>query len=131
MGLATNDNPDLARADLILDALIGYSLSGDPRGAVAEWIERVNVSKRPVLALDTPSGLDTTTGIPAASCIRAKATMTLALPKTGLLTPQAQSFVGDLYVADISVPPELYKRIGVTVAPIFSQETIIHFNKGN
>ena len=131
MGLATNDDPDLAKADLILDALIGYSLSGNPRGAVAKWIERVNASNRPVLALDTPSGLDTTTGVPAALCVRATATMTLALPKTGLLTPQAQSFVGDLYVADIGVPPELYKRIGIIVAPIFSQETIIHFNKGN
>ncbi len=131
MGLATNDDPDLAKADLILDALIGYSLSGNPRGAAAEWIERVNASKRPVLALDTPSGLDTTTGIPAASCIHAKATMTFALPKTGLVTPQAQSFVGDLYVADIGVPPELYKRMGIIVDPIFSQETIIHFNKGN
>ena len=131
MGLTANDDPDLAKADLILDALIGYGLSSNPRGAVAEWIERVNASKRPVLALDTPSGLDTTTGVPAALCVRVEATMTLALPKTGLLTPQAQSFVGDLYIADIGVPPELYKRIGVTVAPIFSQGTIIHFNKGN
>lgn len=128
MGLATNTDPDLTQTDLILDALIGYGLSGEPRRSIAKWIERVNDANHPVLALDTPSGLDTTTGIPATSCIRAKATMTLALPKTGLVTPQAQSFVGDLYVADIGVPPELYKRIGVTVEPIFNQDTVIHFD---
>jgi len=91
MGLALETDPDLARADLIVDALIGYGLSGNPRGAVAEWIERANASGRPIVALDTPSGLNATTGQPGSPCIRATATLTLALPKTGLLTPQATS----------------------------------------
>lgn len=115
----------LESTDLIIDAMIGYGLTGNPRGRVAEWIERVNTTQCPVLALDTPSGLDTTTGVPGNPCIRATATLTLALPKVGLLTPEANSVVGELYLADISVPPSLYQRLDVHVPPLFAEDTIL------
>jgi NAD(P)H-hydrate epimerase len=105
--------------------MIGYGLTGDPRGPVADWIQRVNVAGHPVLALDAPSGLDTTTGIPGNPCIRATATMTLALPKTGLMAPEALKYTGNLYLADISVPPQLYRKLGIKVPPIFIHDTII------
>ncbi len=85
--LTSQADPDLAHADLIIDAMIGYGLTGNPRGDIAEWIERANTSGHPILALDTPSGLDTTSGIPGQPCIRATATLTLALPKMGLDSP--------------------------------------------
>lgn len=123
----THTNPDLEAADLILDALIGYGITGNPRPSVADWIERANTSNTPILALDAPSGLNTTTGIPSSPCIRADATLTLALPKTGLLTPEARSFVGDLYLADIGVPPELYAApsLGLHVVSPFGTDTIV------
>jgi len=117
--------PDLSGADLIVDALVGYGLSGDPRGAVAEWIELANASGRPILALDTPSGLDPTTGRPGSPCVRATATLTLALPKTGLLLSQARPYVGDLYLADIGVPPELYQQLGIEVDRWFESDSIV------
>ncbi len=54
-------------------------------------------------------------------------TLTLALPKIGLVTPAAQAWVGELYLADISVPPELYAlpSLGLTVGPIFADDSII------
>jgi NAD(P)H-hydrate epimerase len=116
---------DLDNADLVVDALIGYGLNSDPRGIAADWIERVNKSGRPVMALDTPSGLNATTGIPGNPCVRAAATLTLALPKTGLLTPEARPYTGELYLADISVPPELFARLGVAAPPLFIKDTII------
>jgi NAD(P)H-hydrate epimerase len=125
MELATDADPDLAQADLIIDALIGYGLSGNPRGATADWIVRANASGRPILALDTPSGLDATTGQPGSPCIRATATLTLALPKTGLLAPRARAFVGDLYLADIGVPPELYRQLGIEIESLFADDFII------
>ena len=132
MGLAGNPppegngpSPDLEQPDLILDALIGYGLTGNPRGQTAEWIDWMNRSGSPVLALDAPSGLDTTSGVPGDPCVRATATLTLALPKTGLLAPEARPFVGDLFLADISVPPELYRRIGLVVPPLFVRDTIL------
>jgi hydroxyethylthiazole kinase-like uncharacterized protein yjeF len=49
-------------ADLVIDALIGYSLRGAPAGAVAALIQVANASGRPMLALDLPSGLDGDSG---------------------------------------------------------------------
>ncbi len=116
--------------DLILDGVIGYSLKGAPRDG-AEWlIEWANDSLAPVLALDVPSGVDTATGKVFDPAIRATATMTLALPKHGLRATGVDAFVGDLYLADISVPPELYAEpaLGIEVGPIFAEEEIIRLN---
>jgi NAD(P)H-hydrate epimerase len=125
MGIQDKETIKLDSVDLVIDAMIGYGLTGDPRGGIADWISRVNDAARPVLALDTPSGLNTTTGIPGNPCIHATATMTLALPKSGLVTPEAVKYVGDLYLADISVPPQLYTRLGIDIPPIFNQDTIV------
>jgi NAD(P)H-hydrate epimerase len=126
MGLSNRKVINLERVDLVLDAMIGYGLTGNPRGSIADWIRRVNESNRPVLALDTPSGLDTTTGSPGEPCLRATATLTLALPKSGLVMPAAAPYVGNLYLADIGVPPQLYARLGIKTPPIFIHETIIN-----
>lgn len=115
----------LGQVEIILDAIIGYGLAGDPHGPAAKWISIANQSKIPILALDAPSGLNTTTGIPGSPCISAVATLTLALPKTGLLEPAARPVVGDLYLADISVPAELYRQIGLNVPDVFSKDSII------
>lgn len=113
--------------DLIIDGLIGYSLNGAPRGLSAELIVLANRNKAPVLALDVPSGLDASLGVARQPAIMAGATLTLALPKTGLKTPNALEWVGELYCADISVPPVLYasKSIDLKVANIFQSNDII------
>jgi NAD(P)H-hydrate epimerase len=127
--IVENGSPALDEADMIIDAMIGYGLTGNPRGQVAEWIERANAAGCPILALDTPSGLDTTTGIPGTPCIRATATLTLALPKVGLLTSEAARYVGELFLADISVPPTLYQRLSLHVPPLFVADTIVKIHK--
>ncbi|MBA3642991.1 MAG: NAD(P)H-hydrate epimerase, partial [Chloroflexia bacterium] len=91
----------------------------------ARLMTAINASEGPVLAVDLPSGLEATTGEPFAPCVRASATLTLALPKTGLLAPRAAKFVGDLWVADIGVPETAYARAGLTVGPIFSTESLV------
>ncbi len=125
IGLKKAEVEDLLEANLILDALIGYGVLGNPQGETAEWIYKANHAGVPILSLDTPSGLDPTSGQPGAPCIRATATMTLALPKKGLLKELPKNNVGDLYLADISVPPELYRKLGWQVGPVFSKETIV------
>jgi len=121
MGLPVRQEPS-AEQDLVLDALIGYSLN-DPRDRAAELIEWANRQGKPILALDTPSGLDVTTGQAASPCIRASVTMTLALPKAGLLA--ARAWVGELFLADISVPPVVYRRLGIEVSGLFKKDTIV------
>lgn len=115
-----------ATVELILDAIIGYSLSGSPRGAAADLIRWANLQNVPVLSLDTPSGLDVTSGLAYGPAIHATATMTLALPKQGLLNPKSTPYVGELYLADISVPPELYAKMGISVPTLFVEYDIIH-----
>lgn len=123
--VAAQDQMPLQNADLILDALIGYGLRGAPAGAPADLIRTANASGAPILALDTPSGLDTKTGEVFDPCIRAGATLTLALPKTGLLKDTARSVVGDLYVADISVPSQVYANVGIEPPDLFAEAEIV------
>jgi NAD(P)H-hydrate epimerase len=116
---------DAVQAELIIDALIGYSLRGAPREPMATLIRQANASGTRVLALDIPSGLDADTGQPSDPTIRAAATVTLALPKVGLLGPPARDWTGDLYLADISVPATVYHRLGLAVGPIFRRGDLV------
>ena len=79
---STENLPSLSQPDLILDGIIGYSLQGNPRGTAAEMIEWANRISAPILALDAPSGIDTSSGSVHTPAINATATMTLALPKS-------------------------------------------------
>lgn len=118
---------DLPRADVILDGLIGYNLDASPRGRVAKMIEWASHRGEPIISLDVPSGLDVDTGIAHKPTVKASATMTLALPKTGLLSSQASDYVGDLYLADISVPEMIYKKLGIEISEpnIFKEKSVI------
>ena len=117
-------------ADLIVDGIIGYRLSGAPRGAAADLIRWANAQEVPILALDVPSGVNTTTGTVFAPAIKATATMTLALPKEGLRAPDVGKQVGELYLADISVPPRLYSAppLAIEVGPLFARDDIIRLH---
>jgi NAD(P)H-hydrate epimerase len=122
MGLRVTTSP--VAADVVIDALVGYSLEGAPRGEVAELIDWTNQQIEPRLSLDLPSGLDPTTGCFADRCVRATATMTLGMPKIGL--QRGAEVVGDLYLADISIPLEVYERLGLACPLVFEQSSIIH-----
>ncbi len=130
MGIEVSLPVELGQAgnpDLIVDGVIGYSLRGSPRGAAAELIRWANAQPAPILALDLPSGVDAASGVVYDPAIRATATMTLALPKVGLQAPGARGNVGELYLADISVPPELYSRpaLRLEVGHIFAAGEIV------
>lgn len=125
MGMRNEPYFELSEVDILIDALIGYGLKGNPRPEVAVWIEKINAAGKPVLALDAPSGLDTTSGMAGSPTVQADATMTLALPKVGLTRESARPYVGSLYLADISVPPELYRQMGLEIQDIFGNDTVI------
>jgi len=101
-------------AALVIDALIGYSLKGAPRGITEHLIEMANDFSRRTLALDIPSGFDSTNGETPGVAIKPHRTLTLALPKIGL-----REVPGELYVADIGIPPEVYAPLGITLEPFF------------
>ena len=116
---------DINSAEQLIDALIGYSLRDTPAGYIATLIKAANACGRPIAALDIPSGLPGDTGVAAEPTIRAATTLTFALPKVGLLRPEARSYVGRLYLADISVPQLVYHRLGISVGDLFGESDVV------
>lgn len=98
-----------SEAELVVDAVLGYSLGGVPHGVAAELIRWMSRHPAPVVSLDVPSGVDSTTGAAPGEFVHATTTMTLALPKTGL----DADAVGRLWLADIGIPREVYRRVGI------------------
>ncbi len=115
----------LRRSQVVVDALIGYSLRGAPRGRAAELIDLCNEHAARVLSLDLPSGLDATTGEASGVAVRPERTLTLALPKTGL-----HGVSGELYLADIGIPPEVFQRIGVSFESPFGIRYWVRLKQG-
>lgn len=134
LGIPLEKGDDLSGArknDLIIDGIIGYSLKGAPRGTAKEMIDWANAQPAPILSLDTPSGLDLTKGSIRSSVVQAAATLTLALPKKGLFSPEATTKRGELYLGDISVPPSLYDKLELkTPVPpgLFAESDIIRLD---
>lgn len=98
---------ELQRADLVIDAIFGTGLSGQVRGFYKDVIEQINSSRRRVLAVDIPSGLDCDTGQPLGLAVRAQTTVTFVARKMGFDAPGADAYTGKVIVADIGAPREL------------------------
>lgn len=103
----------LQGAGLIVDGLLGTGSKGPPRGGMADAIRIVNSASVTVLAIDLPSGLDPTTGEVYGDCVRADATLMLAIAKIGCVFPDSRPFVGRLWLADIGVPAAAYQAVGL------------------
>ncbi|MDR7505668.1 MAG: NAD(P)H-hydrate dehydratase [Armatimonadota bacterium] len=103
----------LGEAALIIDALFGTGFRGPARGLAAEVIQAANRSGRPILAVDVPSGLNADTGVADGPVIRAAATVTMGLPKVGLLTYPGADLAGTIYVADIGYPGALADDVSI------------------
>ena len=101
---------DVAEADLVIDAVVGYSLDGPPRGPTMGLIRATEVATGPVLSLDVPSGVDADSGQTPGAAVHPTRTLTLALPKAGLTRDNA----GELWLADLGIPPGVFARAGIT-----------------
>jgi NAD(P)H-hydrate epimerase len=113
----------LGATELSIDAILGYSQQGNPRGDAAALVAATADST--VLSLDVPTGLELERGIVTEPAVRAAATLTLALPKEALRAEAARPLVGDLYLADISIPATVYDRLGIGYRSPFSGSPIV------
>lgn len=122
---------DRAPADIVVDALVGYGLQNHLAGAQAEMVGVINGMRRPIVSLDIPSGLSADGGGWQAGwpIVKAAATLTLALPKVGLVEPLAERFTGDLYLADIGVPSSLYAQLGWQVPDVFGGQAFVRLSR--
>jgi hydroxyethylthiazole kinase-like uncharacterized protein yjeF len=96
----------LARAGLVVDALLGTGLNAPVEGLLAAVIDAINQAACPVLAIDIPSGLSSDTGRPMGSAVRATVTATFAFPKLGEVVYPGAELCGQLEVVDIGIPAD-------------------------
>jgi NAD(P)H-hydrate epimerase len=102
---------DIATADIVVDALFGTGLNRAITGHLADFIEWLNVQKTPILALDSPSGLNPNTGQPLGVAIKAQRTCCFISRKIGLYTALGGEYAGKIHFSDLFVPPNTYTAI--------------------
>jgi NAD(P)H-hydrate epimerase len=120
----TTDADGLSRAGestVVVDALIGYGVSGELRSPAREYVGAMNDISGSVVSLDVPSGVDATTGEVHGRAVLPDRTVTLALPKTGLGTVS-----GTLYLADIGIPKTVYERLDIAYeSPFGDHDSVV------
>ncbi len=121
LGWELASEPDFSEAQVVLDAIFGTGLSRPAEGRAAAFIQAVNAAGRRVVSVDVPSGLDADSGRAVGPAVQATLTVTLGLPKPGLLVGEGPALAGEVWVADIGVPNEAYRELGLAVpAHLFS-----------
>jgi NAD(P)H-hydrate epimerase len=98
------------KAGIVVDALLGTGVRGQLREPVREAVEVIRRARDagvPVLAVDTPTAVDLTSGDPSDPVVRADLTVTFHRPKTGLQQRIGKALAGRILVAPIGIPPEV------------------------
>lgn len=98
---------ELARADVVVDALFGTGFRGSPRAPYAEAIQAINAAGVPVVAADIPSGVEGETGLARGEAIRADVTVAFGTLKPGLVFFPGAGLAGAVELVDIGSPPDL------------------------
>ncbi len=102
---------EVDRDAVIIDALLGISVSGEPRGNIKTAIDRIASMNNTVISVDIPSGLSADDGKASGSVVKADYTYTLALDKVGLNMPQGKTLCGEKKVLDIGIPKEALSEL--------------------
>jgi ADP-dependent NAD(P)H-hydrate dehydratase / NAD(P)H-hydrate epimerase len=100
---------DIEKASIVVDALLGTGGTGelrDPIRTAVEIVLKARAAKVPTVAVDTPTGVDLTSGDASQPVVRADLTVTFHRPKTGLLTKRGAALAGKVLVAPIGIPKE-------------------------
>jgi hydroxyethylthiazole kinase-like uncharacterized protein yjeF len=90
----------VARADLVLDGIVGIGGRGGLRPRAAELAA---AARGLVVAVDLPSGVDADTGEVHGEAVRADVTVTFGTYKPGLLIDPAHAYAGALRLVDIGL----------------------------
>ncbi len=108
----------LAEADVLVDAMLGTGSRAELRAPLDWIVAAMNDTKLPMIAADLPTGLEATTGTIATTAIKAALTVTIGLPKLGMLTPTGVNHCGQVRVEPIQFPEDLLND------PALSCETV-------
>ena len=110
LGIPVLNTPELPDADVYVDALYGSGLNRAMEGEAAALVRALNAQRKPILALDVPSGLSSDSGVAFEPCVRAAATICFVAWKRGLFTAQGMDQAGDRELATLDLPADLYSQ---------------------
>jgi NAD(P)H-hydrate epimerase len=102
---------EVSECDVVVDAMVGTGFHGSLSGLLETVVADVNGLGVPVVAIDLPTGVSADTHEVEGGAIEASMTVTLAAPKIPLVLPPADSFGGDLVIADIGIPPPVIDEL--------------------
>jgi len=107
----TADESLISEAEVIIDALLGTGLRREVSAEWVHWINAVNQSGKPVIAVDVPSGLMADTGNIAGCAIQADFTVCFIGLKQGMFTAQGKDVCGEIVFDDLALPGDVYSRV--------------------
>ena len=105
----------IAWSDVLVDAMLGVGLSSQLKGNYAVAAELMNMAGRPVVAVDIPTGVNADTGEVLGVAVMADLTVTMVVPKRGLVLYPGAAFAGQVRVADIGIPSEVIEKEKIQV----------------
>lgn len=103
--------------EIIVDSIFGVGINKELNEFYKEVIETMNDSKKDIIAIDVPSGLDCNTGNPMGGAIKAKTTYTFEVVKLGFINYSSFKYLGNLEVIPIGIPNEVKDSVneGITI----------------
>ena len=126
---SNNENPpsllNLREGDIIIDGLLGTGTNGPLRAPYDAIIAEINSFPSPVIALDTPSGLNCDDGSVTPNAVKADLTVTMGLPKQGFLLEKGPELCGILKCIDIGIPTQFVDEVPSNFDMIFRHDVNI------
>lgn len=116
--------PWLYKVDCIVDAVLGTGIKGEIKGLYADVIRAINRSAARVVAVDIPSGLPGDAVYFDSLCVKADYTVTMGLPKLGMVQHPAAAFCGEVIVASIGFPEDLLQAPTSSRCNLLTSETV-------
>ena len=115
----------LSSCGVVIDGILGIGAEGPPRDRQASAIAQLNGAACPVLAIDVPSGIDSSTGAVPGEAVEATVTVGFGAPKLGSLLSPARAHAGRIIVVEIGFPPiENTDALAQVITPLWAQKQL-------
>ena len=107
-------NEVLGKSRIVIDAILGTGFKGKLKPHFEKIVNIINNQSKYIISIDSPTGLNSDTGFAESSCIMADKTVTLGLPKIGLIINDGPNYCGELVVEGLSIPEKVYDTVGIS-----------------
>lgn len=119
----------MSKADIIIDAMLGFGLTSPVRQPMLTAVKRMNKTSAKKYSVDIPTGINSDTGEVLGDAVKADVTITMHAPKTGLLNSAA--YAGEVIPVAIGIPQEAHTVCGFGDLWLFAQGRDLRSKKGD